>query len=180
MRRLMALVLVVGLVGCASPPPAGVAKSGDQGGPRLRALNIPELGDGIFHCRGPGAGSQHHGLPKCSEIPVIVLDTGKGCASLLPYNQLKVHVGRNQDEADITWVLVAEDGYKFDATLGITIDDPAATYEFVGPVNGSQGRKFRWNVKIKAPTVESGHQALVLPPSGSPCIAIDPKIINIE
>lgn len=181
MRSLMALVLVVGLVGCANPPTLGVASSGDQRGPRLRVLNLPpEAGAGIFHCRGPGAGSQYNGLPKCSEIPVIVLDGGRGCASLLPYNQLKIHVGSNKEEADVTWVLVADDGYKFDAALGIKIDDPASTYEMVGIVNGSQGRKYRWNVKTNAVTAESGHQALVLPPSGPPCTPIDPKIINVE
>lgn len=190
MRSSMALVLVVGLVGCASPPPVNVAKSGDQGGPRVRALNIPALGDGIFHCAGPGAGNPFNRGPKCSEIPVIVLETdqtGSGCASLLPYNELKAHVGPNKPQTDITWVLVAPDGYKFSSSnvpreFGVAITNPGPTYIHVGDVSTGNTQKYRWTVVAGAAYNPSGldHQAHVVSPTGVKCTPIDPKIINIE
>lgn len=179
MRRLMALVLGVGLVGCASSPTPGTAKAGDRRGPSVRALDIPALGAGIFHCSGPGAAAQHPNYLKCIEIPVVVLDTGSGCASLLPYNELQVHVGPNKPSTDIVWNLVGPKGYTFDVNDGISFLNPGTTYVRVGPSAGDT--KYRWRVESGAtPGYVGHHQALVRSSSGTPCTPIDPRAINTD
>lgn len=177
MRTLLILGLVATLSGCAvAPDRAGIA----GGGMERRVLNIPELGAGIFNCDGPGAASQHNGYPKCSEIPVIILETGSGCASLLPYNQLKVHVGPRKDMAEVTWVLLAPDGYRFDAnTQGIWFKTPGNTYVLPRDVSTGSKQMYRWTVAAQAAyDTVSDHEARVIGPTGKPCTPIDPKIVN--
>jgi hypothetical protein len=158
---------------------AQVAWAAGDGKPRV--LNIPELGTGVFDCSPNG----EKGYPKCSDIPVIVVQTGTGCASLLPYNELKVHVGPKKEKVKVTWVLVAPEGYTFsdspEAELaGIALLTPGGTYVKDGHVSGNK-RKYAWTVKAHALPLVSGHQATVMPPNSStPCIRIDPRIVNEE
>ena len=182
MRAVMASVMAVGLVGCASQPGPDTAKRDDQQGGRVRVLNIPALGAGIFKCDGPGAASQHHGYPKCSEIPVIVLDTGSGgCASLLPYNELRVHVGPGKPRTNVTWVILGPDGYKFDPVKGVSFMNPGTTWVDGTDVSTGQKSMYRWSVSLNAANgYVADHQAYIMSPTGVNCAPIDPKAVNTD
>ena len=184
MRGVMASVLVLSLVGCASQPGTDMAKSVDEQSGRARALNIPALGAGIFHCDGPGSASQHHGYPKCDEIPVIVLATGgigNGCASLLPYNELRVHVGPGKPKTNVTWFILGPNGYKFDPVMGVSFMNPGTTWVDGTDVSSGQKSMYRWSVSLNAPNgYVAAHQAYIVSPTGVKCAPIDPTAVNTD
>ena len=182
MRAVMASVMAVGLVGCASQPGPDTAKRDDQQGGRVRVLNIPALGAGILHCDGGGA-QPKHGYPSCDEIPVIVLDTGSGgCASLLPYNELWVNVGGNTPKTSVTWVILGPANYKFDPTQkGITFVNPDITWEDGIDVSTPHKSMYRWSVRKNAKFgYVADHQAYIVSDKNVPCTPLDPKAVNTD
>ena len=127
--RVAAITLLITVVsGCTAPIAGNRLASGDADS-RSLVRNIPEIGAGVLHCDGPGA---QNGYVDCKDIPVIALDpdnpsTGR-CVTLLPYNQLVVHVGPNKAAADVVWNLLAPSGYTFAPTAGINFTPAGAPY----------------------------------------------------
>ena len=180
MHAIVMVLAAASLAGCAVQRAPERISSGEAG-QRALVRNIPEIAAGVLHCDGPGA---HNGFTKCDGIPVMVLypdDPPAGrCVSLLPYNQLVVHTGRNKPATAVVWQLTAPTDYRFDDDKGITFLQSSTSFP-AGKALGD-GKQFKVNIPANAASASVGHQALVkLPPNvGGYCAQVDPRIINQE
>ena len=177
MRVVAMTLLMTAISGCMAPQVGNRLASGDVDS-RSLVRNIPDIGAGVLHCDGPGA---NNGYVDCRDIPVIALDpdspsTGR-CVTLLPYNQLVVHVGPNKAAADVVWNLLAPAGYTFAPTAGINFTPAGAPYS--GGQALANGRKFKVTIPVNAASAAAGHEARVMRSAGAlDCTPVDPRIVN--
>lgn len=189
MRWLCGGLSAFAMVACAGGPSAQIARSPDVKVSMSR-LGTLQLARGEYHCEGPGV---NKGYPKCSDVPVIVLEVpitsigGSGCVVLVPYHTLDVHykrTGGSGPHATVSWKLMGRDKYFFATSFqgvtlnGISIDTQGSVYK--NPRRSTNRKGFDWDIHGSSIQV-SQHSAYVSWDDGGitrECEPFDPVIIN--